>query len=35
MLFRKNHEPSCAYCSHGSPIKDDTNICEVKGNVTP
>ena len=33
MLFRKNHEPSCAYCCHGSPINEDSIICEKKGIV--
>ena len=35
MLFRKDHEPSCTYCAHGSPIKEDSVICEVKGIVRP
>lgn len=32
MLFRKNIEPRCAYCSHGARI-DDIHIACVKRGV--
>jgi hypothetical protein len=35
MLFRKKIEPSCSYCSRGSPIGDQSIICIKKGVVAP
>ena len=34
MLFRKNMEPSCAYCKHGTQINFDRTAC-VKRGVVP
>ncbi len=31
--FRKNIEPRCAYCAHGSAINDFEVACEKKGIV--
>lgn len=31
MLFRKDVEPCCAYCVHGSYIDDESVICVKKG----
>lgn len=31
--FRKNIEPRCAYCAHGSAISDFEVACEKKGIV--
>ena len=33
MLFRKDLEPCCAYCTHGSYIDDESVICVKKGVV--
>ena len=33
MLFRKDLEPYCAYCAHGSSLDDETVICVKKGIV--
>lgn len=35
MLFRKNIEPSCAYCAFSSPVDDESLICRKKGMVKP
>ncbi len=35
MLFNKKIEPSCAYCSHGARVDDDSVICDRKGIVRP
>ena len=31
MLFRKNIEPRCLYCAHGSAISEREVICRRKG----
>lgn len=31
MLFRKNIEPRCAYCTHAAPAEEGTVICRKKG----
>ena len=31
MLFRKDIEPRCAYCSYAAPAEPDTVICRKKG----
>ena len=31
MLFRKDIEPRCAYCQHGTDIGDDAVVCLKKG----
>lgn len=31
MLFRKDMEPRCAYCQHGTDIGDGTVACLKKG----
>lgn len=31
MLFRKDIEPRCAYCAHGSAISDTEVACPWKG----
>lgn len=33
MLFRKDIEPSCAYCKRGNPLSDSEVICSRKGVV--
>lgn len=33
MLFRKNMEPRCAYCQHGSQINDREVACVKRGIV--
>lgn len=33
MLFRKDIEPSCAYCQKGSFVDDESVICVKKGIV--
>lgn len=31
MLFRKNIEPRCAYCTYAAPAEEGTVICRKKG----
>ena len=31
MLFRKDIEPHCAYCTYGAPADPGTVICRKKG----
>jgi len=31
MLFDKNIEPRCAYCSHGTDLRYDTIACTKRG----
>ena len=33
MLFRKNIEPRCLYCAHGSAISEREVVCRRKGVV--
>lgn len=33
MLFRKNIEPCCAYCSHGNQVSTDRATCLKRGVV--
>lgn len=33
MLFRKEIERDCAYCTHGTPIDGDKILCVKKGVV--
>ena len=33
MLFRKNIDPSCLYCKHGTPISEEEIACVKKGVV--
>ena len=33
MLFRKNIDPACLYCTHSGPISDDQVICTRQGVV--
>ncbi|MCL2568566.1 MAG: hypothetical protein FWE12_03905 [Oscillospiraceae bacterium] len=33
MLFRKNIDPSCAYCKHGSQLSYDKVACMKRGVV--
>ena len=32
-IFRKNIDPRCAYCKHGSLLADDDVICPKRGIV--
>jgi len=34
-LFRKNIDPSCAYCRHGERVSDTMVLCMKKGSVSP
>ncbi len=34
MLFRKNIEPRCAYCSRGCPLNDRQVACRKRGVVS-
>lgn len=34
MLFRKNIEPRCCYCQHGTTISEDRVACLKKGIVS-
>lgn len=34
MLFRKNIEPRCVYCIHGTAINEDQVACLKKGIVS-
>ena len=33
MLFRKDIEPRCAYCTRSAPLDDDSLLCAKKGVV--
>lgn len=33
MLFRKNIQRSCSYCSHGTKLDDDQVLCAKRGIV--
>jgi hypothetical protein len=33
-LFRKNIEPACCYCSHGTDLGSDSVMCIKKGVVS-
>ena len=33
MVFRKDMEPRCGYCSYGSPAEEGTVICRKRGIV--
>lgn len=35
MLFRKDMEPRCCYCQHGTIIGEDRITCLKKGVVSP
>lgn len=35
MLFRKNFQRSCNYCSFGTELTDGTVLCAKKGIVDP
>lgn len=35
MLFRKNIEPMCAYCSRSSELNEEELSCPRKGVVSP
>lgn len=35
MLFRKDMDPRCAYCQHGSELDEDRVLCPKKGVVSP
>ena len=34
MLFRKNVQRSCAYCSHGTKVSEDQILCKKNGVVS-
>ncbi|MDR0447010.1 MAG: hypothetical protein LBH17_08350 [Oscillospiraceae bacterium] len=34
MLFRKDIDPRCEYCRHGSPIGEDEIVCVKRGITT-
>ena len=33
MLFKKDIEPRCAYCAHGTQLEGDSILCKKKGVV--
>ncbi|MCD7828996.1 MAG: hypothetical protein LUG58_00995 [Clostridiales bacterium] len=35
MLFRKDIEPRCTYCRHGSALNEEQIACHKKGIVSP